>query len=96
MQLNKSKLGIKNGTKVTLRISSNVVGDYNDENNFPYKLLFDNTQASRLYKAFADGFLANIKSAKAQLHKVGQSEGLVGRLLRTSTKNGIAFNRKYT
>ena len=27
--------GIKNGTEVTLKISLNVVGDSNDENNFP-------------------------------------------------------------
>ena len=32
-QLNKLKSG-KNGTAVTLNISSNIVGDYNDENNF--------------------------------------------------------------
>ena len=32
-QLNKFKSGIKNGTEVTLKISSNVVGDSNDENN---------------------------------------------------------------
>ena len=38
-QLNKLKSGIKNGTEVTLKISSNVVGDSNDENNFPHKLL---------------------------------------------------------
>ena len=38
-QLNKLKIGIKSGTKVTLNISSNAVGDSNDENNFPHKLL---------------------------------------------------------
>ena len=38
-QLNKLKLGIKRGTKVTLKISSNVNGDSNDANNFPHKLL---------------------------------------------------------
>ena len=42
-QLNKLKLEIKNGNKVTLKISSNVVGDSNDENNFPHKLLLTNT-----------------------------------------------------
>ena len=41
-QLNKLKSGIKNRTKVTLKISSNVVGDSNDENNFPHKLLLPN------------------------------------------------------
>ena len=38
-QLNKLKPGIKNGTEVTLKISSNVVGDSNDEDNFLHKLL---------------------------------------------------------
>ena len=31
-ELNKLKSGIKNGTEVTLKISSNVVGDSNDQN----------------------------------------------------------------
>ena len=34
LQLNKLKSAIKNGTEVTLRLSSKVVGDSNDENNF--------------------------------------------------------------
>ena len=33
-QLNKIKSRKKNSTEVTLKISSNVVGDSNDENNF--------------------------------------------------------------
>ena len=47
-QLNKLKLVIKNGTKVTLKISLNVVGDSNDENDFSQKLLLTNTQVSKL------------------------------------------------
>ena len=42
-QLNKLKLGIKNGTEIALKISSNVVGDSKDENSFPHKLLITNT-----------------------------------------------------
>ena len=42
-QFNKLKSGIKNGTEVTLKISSNVVGDSNDENSFHHKLLLTNT-----------------------------------------------------
>ena len=53
-QLNKLKLGIKDGTEITLKISSNVAGDSNDENNFPHKLLLTNPQVSRLQKAFAN------------------------------------------
>ena len=51
-QLNKLKSQIKNDTEVTLKLSSNVVGDSNDENNFPCKLLLTNTQVLRVWKAF--------------------------------------------
>ena len=37
-QISKLKSGIKNGTEVTLKISSKIIGDSNDENNFPHKL----------------------------------------------------------
>ena len=37
-QLNKLKSGIKNNTEITSQISSKVVGDSYDENNFPHKL----------------------------------------------------------
>ena len=70
-QLNKLKSGIKNNTEVTLKTSSNVVGDSNDENNFPHKMLLTNTQVSKLRKAFANGLSANIKLSKTQLHKIG-------------------------
>ena len=55
-QLNKLKSKKKNNTKVTLKILSNTVGDSNDENNFGYRLLLTNTQVSKLYKAFANGY----------------------------------------
>ena len=82
------KLGIKNGTEITLKISSNVVGDSNDENNFLHKLLLTNTQVSKLRKAFSNNSSANIKLSKIQLHKIGQSEGFLGRLLGILLKNG--------
>ena len=55
LQLNKLKFGLKNGTEATLKLSSNVVGDPNDENNVLHVLLITNTQVSRLGKAFANG-----------------------------------------
>ena len=72
-QLNELKLGIKNGTEVTLKISSNIVSDSNDENNFPHKFLLTNTQVLRLCKAFANNSSANIKLSKTKLDKIGQS-----------------------
>ena len=63
-QLNKLIPAIKIGTEVTLNSSSNVVGDSNDENNFPHKLLLTNTQVPRLHKAFANNSSANVKLLK--------------------------------
>ena len=81
-QVNKLKLGIQNDIEVTLKISSNVVGDSNDESYFPYKFLLINTQVSKLCKAFGNGSSANIKLSKTQLHQIGQL-GLLGPLLKT-------------
>ena len=89
-QLNKLKSGIKNGTGVTLKISSIAVGDSNDENNFPH------TQVLKLRKAFVNNSSANIKLSKTQLHKKEQSEGSLDRLLGPLLKAGLSFNRKYT
>ena len=75
LQLNKLKLWTKNSTEVTLEISSNVVGDSNDKNNFPHKLLLTNAQVSKLRTAFVNGSSANIKLSKTQLNKIGQSGG---------------------
>ena len=80
-QLNKLKSGIKIGTEVTLELTSNVVGDSNDENNFPHKLLLTNTQGSELRKAFANNYSANTKLSKTRLHKIEQSGGFLARLL---------------
>ena len=63
-QLNKLRLAIKNGTEMTLKISSNVAGDSNDENKFPHKLFLTDRQVSKLRKAFASNSLANIKLSK--------------------------------
>ena len=80
-QFNNLKYGIKNGTEVSLKISTNVAGDSNDQNNFPYKLLLTNAQVSRLRKSFANNSSVNKKLSKIQLHKIRQSGGFLDRLL---------------
>ena len=72
-QLTKLKCGIKNNTEVTLKLSSNIIGDSNDQNDFPRKFLLTNTQVSKHRKSFANGSSANIKLSKTQLHKTGKS-----------------------
>ena len=37
-QLKRLKFGIKNEAGAVLRLSSNVIGDFDDETNFPHKL----------------------------------------------------------
>ena len=79
-QLIKLKSGIKNDTEVTLKLSSNVIGDSDYENNFPRKFLLTNTKASKLRKAFVDGSSPNVELSKIQLHKKVQ-QGFFGRRL---------------
>ena len=80
-QLNKLKSAIKNETDVALRLSSNMVGNSDDETNFPHKLLLTNRQVANLRKAFANHSSADIKLSKTQLSKMIQSGGFLGRLL---------------
>ena len=69
-QIKNLKSGIKIGTEVTLKLSSNFVADSNEENNFQHKLLLTNTHVLRLCKAFANNSSANIKLSKTQLYKI--------------------------
>ena len=71
-QFNKLKSGIKDGTEVTLNFLSNLIGNSNDETNFPLKLLLTDTQVSKIRKAFANGSSANIKFSKTHLCKIVQ------------------------
>ena len=92
-QFNKLKSGTTNGIEITLKLSSNVVGDFNDENKFLRKLLLTNTQVSKFCKAFANNFSANIKSSKTQLHKIVQWRGFLGRPLVPLLKTGLPLTK---
>ena len=47
-QFNKLKLGIKNGTQVTMILSPNAVNESNDKSNFPHRLLLTDTNVSNI------------------------------------------------
>ena len=79
-QLNKLKSSIKNETDVVLRISSNIVGNSNDNINFPHELLSTNRQVANIRKAFANHSSIDIKLSKTQLSKKIQSGGFLGNL----------------
>ena len=80
-QLSKLKSAMKNETDVVLRLSSNIVGNSNDNTNFPHELLLTNRQVENIPKAFANHLSTDIKLSKTQLSKMIQSEGFLGRLL---------------
>ena len=88
-QLNKLKSSIKNETDVVLRTSSNMVGNSNDNTNFPHELLLANRQVENLRKAFANHSSTDIKLSKTQLSKMIQSGGFLGKLLGSLLKTGL-------
>ena len=73
-QLNKFESAIKNENEVVLRLSSNMIGD--NENNFPHKLLLTNRQVSNLRKAFANHLSTDIKLSKTQLTNLLAGKGI--------------------
>ena len=88
-QLNKLKSSIKNETDVVLRISSSMVGNSNDNTNFPHELLLTNRQVANICKAFAKNTSTDIKLSKTQLSKMIQAGGCLGRLLGPLLKTGL-------
>ena len=88
-QLSKLKSSIKNENDVVLRLSSNMVGNSNDNNNFPHELLLTNRQVANIRKASAKNTSIDIKLSKTQLSKMIQSGGFLGRLLGPLLKTGL-------
>ena len=80
-QLNKLKSAIKNETVVVIRLSPNMIGESNDEANFPHELLLTDRQVSSIRKAFSNNSSVDIKFSKTQLSKMIQSGGFLGKLL---------------
>ena len=78
-QLSKLKFVIINGTKVTL--SSDLIGNSNDETNFRHKLLLTDIEVSKICKGFGNEFFLPITFSKTQLSKMIQSGGIVGDLI---------------
>ena len=91
-QLNELKSAIKNGNKVVLILSSNMIVD--NETNFPHKLLLTNRQVANLRKAFANHLSTDIKLSKTQLSKMIQPGGFLGKLLGPLLRTGLPLTKK--
>ena len=97
-QLNKLKSGIKNNAQVNLNLSSNAVGESNDDTNFPHKLLLSNTQVSRIHTVLPNGSLTNIEFSKTRLSKMIQLGGCLSNYVKIldSTMRPIAKKGVFT
>ena len=85
--LNKLKSAIKNET--VMWSSSNMIGNSDDETNFPHKLLLTNRQVANIRKAIANHTSTNIKLSKSQLTKMQKGRFL--RFLAPLLKSGLPF-----
>ena len=66
-----------------------MIGNSDDETNFPHKLLLTNRQVANLRRAFAKHASTDIKLSKTQLSKMIQSGGFLGRLLGPLLRTGF-------
>ena len=66
-----------------------MIGDSNDETNFPHKLLLTDRQVSSIRKAFSNNSSVDIKFSKTQLSKIIQSGGFLGKLFGPLLKTGL-------
>ena len=76
-QLNKLKSAVKNKQGTTLRMSARIFG----ANNLPHELLLTTQQTTKLRNAIKNNMATDIKLNKAQISKIIQSGGFLGKLL---------------
>ena len=90
-KVNKLMSAIKSKTQVVLKLSSNMIGNSNDETKFPHKLLLADRQVANLCKAFANKSSTDIMLSRTELSKMIQPGGLLGRLLDLLLKTGLSL-----
>ena len=57
-----------------------MVGNANDNTNFPHKLLLTDRQVANVRKAFSNSLSRDVKFSKTQLLQMMQSGGFLGNL----------------
>ena len=77
-QLNKLKNAVKDKTGTTLRISLKMFA----EDELPHELLLTTRQKTKLRNAFNNNMSTDLKLSRAQIYKIIQSGGILGRLLK--------------
>ena len=84
-QLKKLKTAVKNKTGTTLRISLKMFNG----NNLPHELLLTTRQKTKVRNAFNNNMSTDLKLSKAQISKIIQSGGFLGRILGPLLKTGL-------
>ena len=84
-QLKKLTNAVKNKTRTTLRISLKMFNG----NNLPHELLLTTRQKTKVRNAFNNNTSTDLKLSKAQISKIIQSGGFLGRLLGPLLKLGL-------
>ena len=84
-QLNKLKSAVKNKQGTTLRMNARMFNG----NNLPHALLLTTRQTTKLRNAIENNMPADIKLSKAQISKIIQSGGFLGKILGPLLKIGL-------
>ena len=84
-QLNKLKSAVKNKQGTTLRMNAKMFNG----NNLPHELLLTTRQTTKLRNPIENNFQTDIKLSKAQIPKIIQSGGFLGKILGPLLKDGL-------
>ena len=84
-QLNKLKSAVKNKQGTTLRMNAKMFKG----NNLPHELLLTTRQTTKLRNAIENNMSTDIKLSKAQISKIIQSGGFLGKLLGPLLRTGL-------
>ena len=84
-RLNKLKNAVNDKTGTTLRMSSKI---FNGK-DLPHELLLTIRQKTKLINSFNNNMSTDLKLSEAQISKIIQSEGFLGRLLCPLLKAGL-------
>ena len=87
LQLNKLKSADKNRQGTILRINSRI----RSANNLRHDLLLTTRQTTKLRNAIENNISTDVKLSKAQISKIIQSGGFLGKLLGPLLKTGLSL-----
>ena len=86
-QLNKLKSAVKNKQGTTLRMNARMFNG----NHLLHELLLITTQTTKLRNAIENNLQTDIKLNKAQISKIIQAGGFLGKVLGSTIKNWITI-----